>query len=320
MRFVGIATAFVAAVLGTAPVSAQEYPSKPVTLVVPFAAGGSNDMLARFLGEQLGKKWGQPVVVENRPGAGSAIGAAFVSQSPADGYTLLIGSVTYSMNPAVQSNLPFDPRKDLTPVAILGNTPMVLTVSATNDKAKDLKQFLETAKGGGLFYAATGPGSVNHFAAELFKQNSGVEMDVVHFKGGSEAMIDVIGGHVDMFFSSITQALPQIQGGQLRGLAVTSDKRNPGLPDVPTLAEEGIEKSEVQQWWGIFVPAGTPAELMTKLNADINEAMTSEQGKEFLSRDGGVPTPMTLEQSHDYVIGEIDRWTAVAKATGIKDE
>jgi tripartite-type tricarboxylate transporter receptor subunit TctC len=315
MKLLKLATILAMTAMGTVA-HAQNYPSKPVTLVVPFAPGGSNDIVGRYLADGLSKKWGQPVVVENKPGAGAAIGSAHVAKSKPDGYTMLIASVTFTMNPAVQKNLPFDPAKDLTPVAMLGSTPLVLGVGAAV-KANNIEEFLKIAKEKDLIYAATGPGSVNQFAAELINENAGLDMDVAHYKGGSEAMTDVIGGHVDLYVGSINQMLPQFRAGQLRGLAVTSPERSPAMPDTPTLKEAGIPNSEIQQWWGIMVPAGTPDDVVQKLNADINEVMGSDAGKEFLSKDGAVPSRMTAKEYQAFVSDELTKWKGIAERTGI---
>jgi tripartite-type tricarboxylate transporter receptor subunit TctC len=298
---------------------AQDYPSKPVTLVVPFAAGGSNDIIARYVGDGLSKRWGQPVVIENRPGAGAAIGSAHVSKAKPDGYTLLIASVTFTMNPAVQKNLPFDPAKDLTPVAMLGRVPLVLGVGP-KVPAKTMDEFMKIAKEKDLIYAATGPGSVNQFSAELINQNTGLKMTPAHYKGGSEAMTDVIGGHVDLYLGSITQMLPQIRAGQMRGLVVTSPERSPSLPDVPTLKESGIANSEVEQWWGIMVPAGTPEAVVTKLNADINAVMGTDETKAFLARDGGTQSLLSQAEFAKFVQDELAKWKSVAASAKIGEQ
>ncbi len=296
--------------------AAQDYPTKPVTLIVPFAAGGSNDILARYLGDQLGKMWGQPVVVENMPGAGAAIGSAHVAQAEPDGYTLLIGSVTFTMNPAVQPSLPFDPAADFTPVAMLGRTPLVL-VTGPAVEAETLDEFLETARSRDLKYATSGLGNVNQFAAELLNDAAGLNMTPVHYKGGSEAMTDVIGGHVDLFMSSMTQALPLIRDGQMNGLAVTGDERAEAASEIPTFAEAGIEGMDIGQWWGIFVPAGTPDEIVAKLNDDINTVLESDETKEFLAKDGAVPTPMEPAAFGDLVQSELQKWAGIAEDAGI---
>ncbi|MCS0503717.1 Bug family tripartite tricarboxylate transporter substrate binding protein [Ancylobacter mangrovi] len=290
-----------------------------MTLIVPFAAGGSNDILARHLGDGLSKIWGQPVVVNNMPGAGAAIGSAHVSKAAPDGYTLLIASVTFTMNPAVQPNLPFDPRKDFQPVAMLGQVPLVLVVGKALE-AKTVQELVATAKKQELNYADSGLGTVNQFGAELFAQSAGITLTPVHYKGGSEAMTAVIGGHSDMFMSSMTQALPLIRGGQLRGLVVTGKERATVVPDIPTTDEAGIPGVDVQQWWGIMAPAGTPMDVVEKLNADINKVMSTEATKEFLARDAGRPTPMSVQEFSDLISAQLKKWPEVADKAGIKIE
>jgi tripartite-type tricarboxylate transporter receptor subunit TctC len=296
---------------------AQQFPTKPVTLVVPFAAGGSNDILARHLGDNLSKTWGQPVVVSNMPGAGAAIGSAHVSKAPPDGHTLLIASVTFTMNPAVQKNLPFDPVKGFKPVAMIGKVPLVLVVGKSVE-AKNIQEFLQTAKSKELAYATSGLGTVNQFGAELFAQSAGIKMIPVHYKGGSEAMTDVIGGHADLFMSSMTQALPLIRGGQLRGLVVTSQERASVAPEIPTADEAGVKGVDVEQWWGILAPAGTPDNIVNKINQDINKVLATDATKEFLARDAGRPTPMSPEAFGKLIQDELKKWTDIAEKADIK--
>lgn len=316
MKFVKTALAAAAMVAATAA-SAQQFPTKAVTIVVPFAAGGSNDILARHLGDNLSKIWGQPVVISNMPGAGAAIGSAHVSKAAPDGYTLLIASVTFTMNPAVQTNLPYDPAKDFKPVAMIGKVPLVLVVGKSIP-AKTIQEFLQTAKSKELAYATSGLGTVNQFGAELFAQAADIKMTPVHYKGGSEAMTDVIGGHSDLFMSSMTQALPLIRGGQLRGLMVTSDERAAVAPEIPTAKEAGLEGVDVEQWWGILAPAGTPDNIVAKINADINKVLTSDATKEFLARDAARPTPISPEAFGKLIQSELQKWRTVAEKAGIK--
>ena len=317
MKYLKSALAAAAVVLSTA--AHAEFPDKPVTLVVPFAAGGSNDILARYLGDSLSKTWGQPVVISNMPGAGAAIGSAHVSQAAPDGYTLLIASVTFTMNPAVQANLPFDPKEDFQPVAMLGKVPLVLVVG-TSLEANTVQEFIAAAKERELAYATSGLGTVNQFGAELFALSAGIDMTPVHYKGGSEAMTDVIGGHVDSFMSSMTQALPLIRGGQMRGLVVTSAERSEAVPEIPTANESGISGVDVEQWWGILAPAGTPMEIVEKINADINAVLSTQEVKDFLARDAGRPTPMSVQEFTDLIDSELVKWRDVAQKADIKAE
>jgi tripartite-type tricarboxylate transporter receptor subunit TctC len=316
MKFVRYALTAAAMTFATTAV-AQQFPTKPVTLVVPFAAGGSNDILARHLGDNLSKMWGQPVVVSNMPGAGAAIGSAHVSKAAPDGYTLLIASVTFTMNPAVQKNLPFDPVKGFKPVAMIGKVPLVLVVGKSVP-AKNIQEFLQTAKSKELAYATSGVGTVNQFGAELFAQSAGLKMIPVHYKGGSEAMTDVIGGHADLFMSSMTQALPLIRGGQLRGLVVTSDQRASVAPEIPTAEEAGVKGVDIEQWWGILAPAGTPDEIVNKINGDINKVLGTDATKEFLARDAARPTPMSAQAFGKLIQDELQKWRTIAEKANIQ--
>lgn len=316
MRFLAIVTA---AMLAFANAASAAFPEKPVTIIVPFAAGGSNDILGRYIGDRLSKLWNQPVVVENMPGAGAAIGSAHVAKAKPDGYTLLVASVTFTMNPVVQKNLPFDPANDFTPVAMLGKVPLILLVGKSV-QAKTFAEFLEIARSRELAYATSGLGTVNQFGAELINRGAKIKMTPVHYKGGSEAMTDVIGGHVDLFMSSMTQALPLIRGGQMRGLVVSSDVRSDVAPDVPTLKESGIDDADIEQWWGIMAPSNTPADIVEKINADINRVLSTDETKAFLARDGGRPTPMSASDYASLVKNELKRWKQVADEAGIKAE
>lgn len=296
---------------------AQDYPNKTVTLIMPFAAGGSNDVLGRYLADKLSKNWGQPVVVENMPGAGSAIGTAHVAQSEPDGYTLAAGSVSFTMNPAVWDSAPYDPAKDLQPVALIGRSPLVLLVGKTVP-ANNVAEFVEFAKTRNLKYATSGVGSIGHFAGALLAKSAGITMTPVHYKGGAEALVDMIGGHVDLFLSSLPQALPHIQSGALRGLAVASTTRADALPDVPTLAEAGVPNAEVEQWFAVFAPAGTPPDVVSKLNTDINAILNSQETKDLMNKDGSQPAPLSVEDFTAMVLGELDKWKVVAAEANIK--
>ncbi len=232
-----------------APSAWCAYPEKPVTLVVPFAPGGSNDIVARQLAKQLTAQWGQPVVIENKPGAGTAIGAAYVAKQRNDGYTLLVGSSTFTMAPAVANNLPFDPVKDFTPIAMIGEVPLALAAKPKSP-GKDAREYFEYLRATpNLNYGATGVGSIQHFASVMLSQALGNKMNAVQYKGGSPAMTDTMGGHIEFSIGSMTQVLPQIRNGMLRGVAVTSTQRSDAAPDMPTFQEAGINGYEIQQWW-----------------------------------------------------------------------
>jgi tripartite-type tricarboxylate transporter receptor subunit TctC len=315
---IGLALAAAASLTSAADMAvAQDYPTKPVTLIMPFAAGGSNDILGRYLADKLSEKWGQPMVVENMPGAGSAIGTAHVAQSTPDGYTLAAGSVSFTMNPAVWDSAPYDPAKDLQPVALIGRSPLVLLVGKTVP-ANNMEEFVAFAKTKNLKYATSGVGSIGHFAGALLSKSAGITMTPVHYKGGAEALVDMIGGHVDLFLSSLPQALPHIKSGALRGLAVASATRADTLPDVPTLAEAGLTGAEIEQWFAVFAPAETPNEVVAKLNADINAVLETQETKDLMSKDGSQPAPGSVEQFSAMVHDELEKWKLVAADANIK--
>lgn len=312
---VAVATA-VAALVGSA--QAADYPNKPVTFVVPFSPGGSNDIVGRQLTKQLSEMWGQPVVVENRPGAGATVGSAHVAAQPADGYTIMIASVTFTMNPAVRENLPFDPEKDFTRIALIGQVPLVIG-ARPNIPADSPQEFFDYLKAhqGELNYGATGVGSIQHFAGELLNQAVGSDVQAVQYPGGGPAMKDVMGGHIEYSIGSMTQMLPQIRANNIKPIAVTSNERSDAAPDVPTLMESGLEDYEVIQWWGILAPAGVPDETVTKLNADINEVLNSQEMIDFLAQEGGTPRPMAQAEFAEFMQANFDRWKKVAKAANI---
>jgi tripartite-type tricarboxylate transporter receptor subunit TctC len=296
-----------------------QYPSKQITLVVPFAAGGSNDIVARAIGKKLGEAWGQTVVIDNRAGAGGVIGAEFVARSPADGYTLLLVSSTYTINPAVKSHMPFDTLKAFDPVAFIGSSPLLIA-SANKVPAKSLQELIALAKEkpGSINYASAGPGSINQIAAELFASAAGVKIVHVPYKGGSLAINDLVGGHVDLYVSSMPQILQIAKTGQVRPLAVTGLKRSPTLPDVPTADEVGLKGYEATVWWGIVAPTGTPADVVVKLNAQINKALGSDEMKRFLEGEGAEAGAMTPQAFRDLTEQEVKRWERVAKEANIR--
>jgi tripartite-type tricarboxylate transporter receptor subunit TctC len=293
------------------------YPEKPVTLVVPFAPGGSNDIVARQLAKQLTAQWGQPVIIENKPGAGTAIGAAYVAKQRNDGYTLLVASSTFTMAPAVVNNLPFDPVKDFTPIAMIGEVPLALAAKpkSPGKDAKEYFDYLRTTPN--LNYGATGVGSIQHFAGVMLSQALGNNMSAVQYKGGSPAMTDTMGGHIEFSIGSMTQVLPQIRNGTLRGVAVTSSQRSAAAPDMPTFQEAGIKDYDIQQWWGLLGPANVDPAIQQIINSAVNKALASKDVIEFLAADGGTPKPMTVADFRKLVHAGLLRWATVAKQTGI---
>ncbi len=314
------AGAFLAAALAltSPPARAQTYPSRQITLIVPFAAGGSNDVVGRAIGKKLSEAWGQPVVVEDRPGAGGMIGTSAVAAAAADGYTLLLVSSTFTINPAIKKNMPFDTIKDFTPVAFIARSPLLL-VASKQLPVKSARELLDLArsKPGQITYASAGLGSINQIAAELIALSAGAKFMHVPYKGGAPALNDLVGGHVDIYVSSLPQVLQLARDGQARALAVTSAKRTALLPDVPTLAEAGIAGVDLWSWWGIVGPAGMPANVVNALNAEIGKMLTSPELSEFLTNEGAEAETMTSQQFGDLMRLETRRWIKVAHEANI---
>jgi tripartite-type tricarboxylate transporter receptor subunit TctC len=312
--------AFLAAAfaLTSSPVHAQTYPSRTITLIIPFAAGGSNDIVARAIGKELSRAWGQPVIVENRAGAGGVIGAAAVAVAPPDGYTLLLVSSTFTINAAIRKNMPFDTIKDFTPVAFVARSPLLVT--ASNKLAvKSAKELLALAKSkpGQITYASSGLGSINQISAELIALSAGVKLTHIPYKGGAPALNDLLGGHVDIYVSSLPQVLQLAQSGQANALAVTSARRAPLLPNVPTLDESGIAGFDLASWWGIVGPAGMPANVVNALNTEIGRMLTSPELSKFLANEGAEAETMTPHQFGDLMRKETQRWIDVARQANI---
>ena len=277
MRTLAILTAVFAISLPAAPaVAQQQYPSKPVRLIVPYPAGGATDFFARLVSTKMSETLGQQVVVENRPGAGTAIGASEVARSAPDGYTLLLGDAgTYAFNPTLYKKLSYDPVRDFSPVSLTGRFALILAVNPSVE-AKTVAEFVAAAKSqpGKINYGAPGPGSPIHLAMELFRQRAGLDMTPIPYKGGADALNDLLGGRITAMFPDIASGLPQIKGGKLRALAVASEKRVAALPDVPTIGESGYPGFEAWAWQGFVAPAKTPRPVIDRLNADFRKAVT----------------------------------------------
>lgn len=304
--------------LASAAAQAQTYPSRPITLIVPFAAGGSNDLVARVIGKKLGEVWGQPVLIDNRGGAGGLIGSAAVATAPPDGYTLLLVSVTFTINPAVKKAMPFDTIRDFTPVAFIARSPLLVTAS-NKLPVKSARELLDLAKSkpGQITYASSGPGSINQIAAELIALSAGVKLLHVPYKGGAPGLNDLVGGHVDLYVSSLPQVLSLAKDGQARALAVTSARRTPLLPDVPTLEEAGIAGFDLSSWWGIVGPAGIPANVVTALNTEIGKMLNSPELSTILANEGAEAATMTPQQFGNMMRLETERWIKVAHEANI---
>ncbi len=297
---------------------AQEYPAKPVRLIVPFPPGGSNDIVGRMIATQLGERWGKQVVVDNRGGAGGVIGTDLAAKAPPDGYTLLVVSIAHAVNPWLYK-LTYDPIKSFTPVAILATGPNVLTVNP-GLPVHSVKELVALAKQkpGELQYASAGVGTFQHLGSELFKITAGVDLMHVPFKGGGPAMIDVIGGHTKVLFSSLVQALPHIRAGKLRALGTGGSTRVSVLPDVPTIAEAGVPGYEAVNWWGIAAPAGTPQPIVDRLHKELTAILTSPVTQKQFSSEGAEVVQMSSAEFGSFMAKELGKWERVVKEGGIK--
>lgn len=306
--------------LATSLSFAQSYPNKPVRMVVPFPPGGTTDILARAVGQKLSETWGQQVLIDNRPGAGGNIGTEIVAKSPADGYTLLMGTVgTHAINASLYAKLPFDPIKDFAPVTLVASVPNVLVVNSTVE-AKSVKELITLAKAkpGQLTFASSGNGTSIHLAGELFKSLTGTAMLHIPYKGSAPAITDLLGGQTNMMFDNLPSAIPHIKSGKLRALGVTSINRSPALPDTPTIAETGITGYEASSWFGVLAPAGTPKEIIAKIHADIIKGLSTPEIKERLSGQGAEPVGNTPEQFVQHIKAESLKWAKVVKDSGAK--
>jgi len=300
---------------------AQSYPAKAVRLVVPFLAGGSTDIVGRTVAQKLNEMWGQPVVVENRPGGGTTIGTEAVARAAPDGYTLLVTPAPFTINPSLLAKLPYDALNDFAPITLINTTPLVLVVNP-GVPAKSVKELIALAKAkpGKLNFGSSGTGGSNHLAGELFNAMAGVKMVHIPYKGNAGALIDIVGGHLDVVYNGLTSALALIKGGKLRVLAVTSLQRNAALPDVPTLDEMGLKGFEAVAWNGLTAPAKTPREVIMKINADVIKVVNSPELKERLKAEGSDPVGNSPEQFATFLRNEIAKWAKVIKVAGVKPE
>jgi tripartite-type tricarboxylate transporter receptor subunit TctC len=318
---VRIALALLAYALFNAAAQAQSWPTKPIRVVVPFTAGSATDILARTVGQKLGELWNQPVVIDNRGGAGGTIGAGIVAKSPADGSTLLVHSAGQAVNPFIYPSLPYDTLKDFVQVAPLGGQPNVLVV-APSSGYKTVADLIADAKRrpGVLNFGSAGIGSGTHINGEKFKLATGIDVVHVPYKGTPEALNDTMAGRVTYFFSPISAALPQIKAGKLVALAVSSAQRSSVLKDVPTLAESGLPGFDYNLWVAMFGPAGLPADLVDRINRDVQAAAQSPEVRERMTNLGAEPMPMAAAQFKSFVRRELDDSQKVVQAAGIKPQ
>lgn len=301
---------------------AQDYPSQPVRFVVPFAPGGTTDVLARLVGEKLSASLGQQFVIDNKPGAGGNIGTAQVAKAEPDGYTILMGTVgTHAINASIYPKLPYDPIKDFAPVTLVATVPNVLVVNL-EVPASSVAELTALAKEkpGELNFASSGNGTSIHLSGELFKAMTGVDIVHVPYKGSGPAVVDLLGGQVQMMFDNLPSSAPQIQAGKLRALAVTSKERSPTLPDVPTMAEAGVPGYEALSWFGVLAPAGTPDAIVARLQAEIAKALADPAMRERFAELGAVPVGDTPAEFADFIGAETAKWAEVVQSAGIKLE
>ena len=317
-RLLGIAAALALTLALPVVAHAQGFPTKPVRIIVPFPPGGTTDILARDLGQQLGQKWGVPTIVDNKAGASGTIGSEQVVRSAPDGYTLLLTATHHVINPSLRNNLPYDTKRDFTPLALIATSPNVLLATPTFP-AQNVSDLIRMAKEkpGTLSFASTGIGGANHLAGELFKSMAGVDMVHVPYKGAAPAMNDLLGGQIPLMFDSVPTVLQYVKSGRLKALGVTSLKRVPQLPDVPTIDEAGVKGFEAMAWFGLYGPAGLPPELTKKIAADVGEALRSPELREKFGKLGVDPGMSTQPEFAVFVNAEMDKWAQVIKRAKI---
>jgi tripartite-type tricarboxylate transporter receptor subunit TctC len=300
---------------------AQSYPAKPIKIIVGFTAGGAVDLVARTMAQAMTGALGQPLVVENKPGAGTNIAVKALIDSPADGHTLMLTANSLAANPALFQPAPFDPEKDITPVALVGRVPVVLAVNAAAPYA-DIKRLIEAAKGkpNSVAYGSPGNGSTPHMAIEFFTRAAGIDLQHIPYRGGSQAITDVIGGQLPLVAVNALEVLPHVRSGKLRVLAVLSPNRSPIFPDVPTIAESGFSGFEASVWYGFIAPAGTPQPVVARLHAEVQKALQSPEVRERLAGAGGEVLPGSTAQFAALIRSERQRYEKLVREANIKPD
>ncbi len=318
-------TAFTLLALAPAAWAQDAWPNKPVKIVVPFAPGGTTDILARAMAPELSRAFGQPFVVENRGGAGGNVGADIVAKSPADGYTLLMGTVgTHGINKALYAKLPYEPQKDFAPITLVAGVPNVMVMNAEKARALNINNvadFVKYARAnpGKLNMASSGNGTSIHLAGELFKSMNGIFMTHIPYRGSGPALLDMVGGNMDVMFDNLPSSMPHIKSGKLKAFAVTSGQRSAALPDTPTVEEAGKLKGfEASSWFGLLAPAGTPADIVNRIQQEVAKSLGTAAIKEKLQAQGAIPGGMSPQEFARFIDAEHVKWAAVVKASGAK--
>lgn len=319
-KVVAIAALALSSALAPQPgIAQQDYPTRPLRLIVPTAPGGGTDFTARTIAQKLGEAIGQTVIVDNRPGAAGNIGVDIAAKASPDGYTLVMPITSFPINPHLYDKLPFDTVTDFAPIVLASSAPLLLVLNPAVP-AKSVSELIAVAKSkpGQLNYANSGNGTTAHLAGELFKKMAGVNLVSVPYKGGGPAVIDLIAGQVQVYFSTIPAALAQVQAGRLRGIAVTATRRVPLIPEVPTAAESGLPGFEVIGWFGLFAPAATPKPIIARLNTEINAVLKLAETQKRFSGDGLVPGGGTPEELGNFLRAEVAKWGALIRDAGLK--
>ncbi len=316
-----VAVGALAAMLATTTAFAQTYPSKPIRIVVPYPPGGFNDTLGRTLAAKFTESWGQPAVVENKPGGNTLIGSDYVAKSAPDGYTLLVVAFPFSVVPSLFKTMPYDTVKDFAPVILAATSPNLLVVNPQLPvKSVGELVALAKAKPGTLSYASTGNGSSNHISMELFKTLAGVDIVHIPYKGSAPAVTDLLGGQVMLMFDNVPNVLPQVKAGRLRALGTSGAQRSALAPDVPTVAEAGVPGYELMVWFGLVAPAGTPREVVQKLNAEVAKILAMPDVRERFMAQGVEPLGSTPEQFGEHIKAQMAKWSQVVRDAGVKAE
>jgi tripartite-type tricarboxylate transporter receptor subunit TctC len=318
LRKLGVIVTLAASVSGITPSAFAAYPEKLVRIIVPFAPGGGTDLIARTLGTGMSQELGQSVIVENKPGAGTIIGTDAVAKSPPDGYTLLIATFAHAVNPGLQPKLPYATDKAFAPVVLVGRSPNVLVVKS-DSPYKTVQDVIAAAKAkpGKLNFASQGNGTSAHLAGELFKNLTKVDLTHVPYKGAGPALTDLLGGQVDLMFGTAAAVTPFLQSGKLRALGVTTAERSPAFPNVPTIAESGVAGYAAESWYGLYAPAGTPPDVIAKLNAAAKKAVQSETFRKRAQEEGLIISAGAPAELDTYVRGEEARWKKIVKENNI---